>query len=70
MRYQYRCPECKATPIIEKPMMEASRKEKCTCGTTLSRVYNSTGIKTSDGIKGVKYQIVFVLWYTCANKIQ
>ena len=54
MIYLYKCEKCKNEVEINKPMNEASKEEHCECGQSLKRVYTSSTIKTSDGIKNAK----------------
>jgi len=54
MRYPYKCNECNTDIIINKPMSEATKEEKClNCDTEkpMQRVYTSPSTKTSDGFK-------------------
>lgn len=56
MKYLYNCPECKQTETIEKHNSLSSSEEKCkTCKTVMNRIYTSSGIKTSDGVKGARH---------------
>jgi len=53
MKYPYNCETCIKEVIIEKPMNESSREEKCEkCGNNLNRIYVTTAIRTQDGFKG------------------
>ena len=36
--YEYRC-ECGQDALIEKSMNDAARKERCSCGQTMKRVW-------------------------------
>jgi predicted nucleic acid-binding Zn ribbon protein len=43
VKYVYRCDNCHVDTEIDKPMAEASREERCTCGQTLRRRYTPFG---------------------------
>jgi putative FmdB family regulatory protein len=52
MIYRYFCKVCNKETDISKPMMEASKEEKCNkCHSVLKRIYTASSVKTSDGIK-------------------
>ena len=52
MIYLYECEKCKKEVEISKPAIESSREEHCEyCNEPLKRIYTSSTIKTSDGIK-------------------
>lgn len=41
--YQYKCIKCDKDIVIQKPMKEATREEKCeVCESILKRVYDAT----------------------------
>ena len=55
MIYLYECEKCKKEFEVNKPMNESSKEEHCEhCGKPLKRIYTSSTIKTSDGIKNAK----------------
>ena len=55
MIYLYKCEKCKKEIEINKPMNESSKEECCEhCSEPLKRIYTSSTIKTSDGIKNAK----------------
>lgn len=39
--YCYRCPGCKTTSTIDKPMAASNRPEQCSCGEWLERDYQA-----------------------------
>jgi len=55
MKYLYTCDECNKEITIDKHNTKSSKIEHCECGKELRRIYTSTGIKTSDGIKGANH---------------
>jgi len=57
MKYPYKCEDCKADYLINKPICECGREEfcqECDSKKPLLRIYNASSIKTNDGFKGGK----------------
>ena len=52
MTYKYECKSCEIVSLIDKPMSESGRVEICpVCKSELKRVWESSAIKTGDGMK-------------------
>ena len=52
MRYLYKCKTCEVEVIVNKPMKDVSRDEKCSvCNNILTRQYSTPAISTGDGYK-------------------
>lgn len=41
-RYDYKCPDCKVSVEVERPMTDSESAPMCSCGTQMQRVWDAT----------------------------